>query len=145
MEHKKRPKSEEIRQAILTCLTLRLREDEAIKYLHSLGIGIQAAAYYKHKQKIKDDRFKRMRELANTGYIDYHLDAIATLDWVKKEMLTNYYKEKNPYKAVEILTQMVNLLPYFTEYIAETRGVMESKAILKPQSNTQDITSEIPS
>ena len=83
-----------------------------------------------------------MREMANTGFIDYHLDAIDTLEWAKKEMVGNYYKvlKTDPYKASEILTQIVNLLPYFAEYIAESKLVMERKVLTESQTNKETIT-----
>ena len=68
-----------------------------------------------------------MNEIADVGYIDYHLDAIDTLEWAKKEMISNYHNGKDPYKKSEILTQIINLLPYFVEYINETKEVMKYK------------------
>lgn len=100
-----------------------------------------------NKKKIRDSRFKRMREIADTGYIDYHLDAIDTLEWCKKEMVTNYYKvlKTDAYKATEILTQIINALPYFAEYIAESKEVMERKAIAESSSGKEEIKTAVPS
>ena len=43
---------------------------------------------------------------------------------------------KNPYKKTEILTQIINLLPYFAEYINETKEVMKDKILSNQQSAT---------
>jgi hypothetical protein len=45
--------------------------------------------------------------------------------------------EEDPYKRTEILTQIINLLPYFAEYVTETKEVMKNKAhIYESQTNT---------
>ncbi len=44
-------------------------------------------------------------------------------------MISNYHNGKDPYKKSEILTQIINLLPYFVDYINETKEVMKYKNI----------------
>lgn len=127
---------------IIHCIVQRLSVKESLAYLRSHDINISKATFLGHKRKIKESRFTRMRELADTGFIDYHLDSIDTLEWAKKELVANYYKlvKNDPYRASEIITQIVNLLPYFAEYIAESKQVMEHKAISESQTNKETIT-----
>ena len=106
-------KIEDCKQYVIHCIVPRFGPLEALAYLKGKGIEIQQSTYYKYRKIIKESRFKRMNQLADTGYIDYHLDAIDTLDFAKAEMIKNYHMEKDPYKRVEIMTQIVNLLPYF--------------------------------
>ena len=104
---------EDCKVYVIHCIVQRFGPLEALAYLKGKGIEIQQSTYYKYRKIIKESRFKRMNQLADTGYIDYHLDAIDTLDFAKAEMIKNYHMEKDPYKRVEIMTQIVNLLPYF--------------------------------
>lgn len=134
-----------VKTLIIHCMVQRLSVKESLVYLKTHNIIISRASLLAHKRKIKESRFARMREIADTGYIDYHLDAIDTLEWAKKEMITNYYAEKDPYKKNEMLTQLVNMLPYFAEYIAESKEVMERKAITESSTDQKEIKTTIPS
>jgi hypothetical protein len=57
-------------------------------------------------------------------------------------MIRNYHVEQDPYKKTEILTQIINLLPYFAEYVTETKEVMKNKAYINEQSPTNTIKTE---
>ena len=135
-------KIEDCKQYVIHCIVQRFGPLEALAYLKGKGIEIQQSTYYKYRKIIKESRFKRMNQLADTGYIDYHLDAIDTLDFAKAEMIKNYHLEKDPYKRVEIMTQIVNLLPYFSEYVTETKEVMKNKALINEQSPASKIETE---
>ena len=135
-------KIEDCKQYFIHCIVQRFGPLEALAYLKGKGIEIQQSTYYKYRKIIKENRFKRRNQLADTGYIDYHLDAIDTLDFAKAEMIKNYHMEKDPYKRVEIITQIVNLLPYFSEYVTETKEVMKNKAFINEQSPASKIETE---
>lgn len=129
-------KSEDLRKYIIHCIVQRFSTKEALSYLKAHDFPLAESTYFEYKKKIKEQRFSRMRELADTGYIDYHLDALDTLEWVKKEMVANYHIEQDPYKRVEILTQITNTLSFFDGYLSETKGVMERKAIKNTEAET---------
>ena len=133
---------EDCKLYVIHAIVQRFSPNEALAYLKSKGIEIKQSTYYKYRKIIKESRFKRMNQIADTGYIDYHLDAIDTLDFVKAEMIRNYHKEQDPYKKTEILTQIINLLPYFAEYVTETKEVMKNKAYINEQSPTNTIETE---
>lgn len=133
---------EDCKLYVIHCIVQRLSPKEALAYLKEKGIEIQQSTYYKYRKIIKESRFKRMNQIADTGYIDYHLDAIDTLDFAKAEMIKNYHMEMDPYKKTEIMTQIVNLLPYFAEYVTETKEVMKNKALIIEQSPTDTIETE---
>lgn len=118
----------------------RLTEIESLAYLKSHGYNISVQTLRVNKKKIRDSRFTRMRTLADTGYIDYHLDGIDTIEWIKKEMVSNYYQvlKKDPYKATEILTQIANLSPFLAEHIAETKEVMTNKVVSQLQATEKE-------
>ena len=133
---------EDCKVYVIHCIVQRFGPLESLAYLKSKGIEIQQSTYYKYRKIIKDSRFKRMNQLADTGYIDYHLDAIDTLDFAKAEMIKNYHLEMDPYKRIEIMTQIINLLPYFAEYVTETKEVMKNKAFINEQSPASKIETE---
>jgi hypothetical protein len=133
------------RTLIIHCMVQRLTVKESLDYLRKHDIDISKAWFLEQKRRIKESRFSRMREIADTGFIDYHLDAIDTMEWAKKEMIANYDNEQDPYKRVEILTQIINMLPYFAEYISESKKVMELKAIAESSSSKEEIKTTVPS
>lgn len=133
------------RTLIIHCMVQRLTVKESLDYLRKHDIDISKAWFLEQKRRIKESRFSRMREIADTGYIDYHLDAIDTMEWAKKEMIANYENERDPYKRVEILTQLINMLPFFAEYVAETKEVMERKAIAESAASKEKVTAAVPS
>jgi monoamine oxidase len=68
---------------------------------------------------------------------DYFMMGLVNL-WI-----LNGTRRLDLYKKVEILTQIVNLLPYFSEYIIETKEVMiRDKAHTGEQSQTSKIQTE---
>ena len=132
--------NQEVKTLIIHCIVQRLDEVESLEYLARKGHNIKRSTFYNTKKKIIQSRFTRMREIADTGYIDYHLDAIDTLEWAKREMVNNYNNETDPYKKQEMLTQIINTLPFFAEYIAESKQVIENKAISQSQTDKETIT-----
>lgn len=133
--------NQETNQLIIHCIVQRLNEIESLEYLANHGHNIKKTTFYKLKKRIKNSRFSRMREIADTGHIDYHLDAIDTFNWAKKELVKCAEEEKDPHKRAEILTQIINLEPYFTEYVNETKEVMTNK-IASEQTADQEILTE---
>ena len=85
---------EDCKLYVIHCIVQRLGPLESLAYLRTKGIVIQQSTYYKYRKIIKESRYKRMNEIADVGYIDYHLDAIDTLEWAKKELIANYHNEK---------------------------------------------------
>ena len=108
---------------------------EAITYLEEKGYKMSLKQYDRIKHKIIESRHTRINEIANSGFIDAHLEAIDTFLEIKRQMWINYQAEQHPYKKVEILTQIANLQPYINEYYASTKDVMidKTKAVIEEQ------------
>jgi len=130
---------------IIHCMVQRLTTKESLQFLAAHDIHISKQTLMEWKRRIKENRFRRMNEIADTGHVDYHLDAIDTIEWAKKEMVAQYYKEreKDPVKATDILVAIVNLGPIMTGYISESKEVMKNKAILESTERKESIASEI--
>src|ERR1044071_933419 len=126
---KKRPftKDKDLRLLVINTIATRMSRPEAINYLKSKDYNISVRQYDRLKQNILESRHKRISDIANTGFIDAHLEAIDTFIQIKREMWKQYEQEQHPYKKVEILTQIANLQPYINEYYSATKDVMESK------------------
>jgi hypothetical protein len=119
----------DLRQHIISCIGIGFHEKESLVFLKGKGYDISGITYNRIKKSIKDSRFKRMNDISNTGFIDAHLQTLDNLLLIRKEMWLNYQQEKNPYKKVEILTQIANLEPYIRECYNSTPQVMENKTI----------------
>ena len=123
------PKSrdKDLRLLVIYTIATRMSRAEAKQYLDSKGYVMSLKQYDRIKKGIIESRHTRINEIANTGFIDAHLEAIDTFLNIKKEMWINYHAETHPYKKVEILTQIANLQPYINEYYASTKDVMIDK------------------
>jgi len=127
---------------------MKYSEAESLRYMTDKGYSLTNITYRRIKHNILEDRTNRLNAIANNGYIDAHLDTIDNLNHIKQQMWIQYDIEQNPYRKVEILTQIANLEPYLSEYYALTKKVIEDKArnnirTLKPKGK-HDITSDIP-
>jgi hypothetical protein len=122
-------RNKELRLLVINCIAMRFTEKESLSYLKTEGYDITARTYHRIKKDIVESRFKRMNEISDTGFIDSHLQSLDTLLHCQKEMWTNYYQCKDPYKKVEILTQICNLQPFISEYTSQSRQVMQNKTI----------------
>lgn len=120
-------KDKELKLLVINCIVTHKSNTDSLKYLHEHDYPLSRAQFERIKSDIKQSRHKRTSEIANTGFIDAHLEAIDTFTEIKKEMWLNYYAEQNPYKKVEILTQIANLQPYINEYYSTTREIIEDK------------------
>jgi hypothetical protein len=123
------PKSrdKDLRLLIINTIATRMSRPEAKQYLEDKGYTMSLKQYDRIKKNIIDNRHSRINEIANTGFIDAHLEAIDTFLNIKREMWINYHNETHPYKKVEILTQIANLQPYINEYYSSTQDIMVSK------------------
>ena len=120
-------KDKDLKLLIINCIVTNKNRQDSLNYLKDNGYDLSRAQYDRIKKTIKDSRHKRTSEIANTGFIDAHLEAIDTFTEIKKEMWKQYYAETHPYKKVEILTQIANLQPYINEYYDTTKDIIEHK------------------
>jgi len=140
------PKSrdKDLRLLIINCIATRMSRAESQTYLENKGYKMSLKQFDRIKKNIIDSRHSRINEIANTGFIDAHLEAIDTFLNIKREMWINYNNEQHPYKKVEILTQIANLQPYINEYYASTQDIMVSKTTkaLESANDNKDINKE---
>ena len=128
----------ELRAYIINCMVMRFSEKESLAYLKGHGFEIHERTLYQIKKRIKESRFKRIKEIFDYGIIDQHLQAIDLLNTTVKEMWVNYHKESDPYKKVDILTQIINVQPYLSDYYYGTKKVVEKKKIEETDTIKQE-------
>ncbi len=131
-------KDKDLKLLIINCIVTNKNRHDSLSYLKDNGYDLSRAQYDRIKKYIKDSRHKRTSEIANTGFIDAHLEAIDTFTEIKKEMWKQYYAEQHPYKKVEILTQIANLQPYINEYYSTTRDIIETKDTEQYKQSIED-------
>jgi hypothetical protein len=122
----------ELRQYVLECMIFRYNQKESMKYIVKKGYNITDRTFRNIKKDIIKSRFKFFAELMDTGVIDQHIRAIQSIYHVQREMWINYEKCEDPYKKVEILTQIVNTLPFLSNYYKATKNVLIFKNKMSP-------------
>lgn len=106
-------------------MVMRFSEKESLAYLKGYGYEITGKTYYEIKKRIKKSRYKRIKDIFEFELVDQHLHAIDLLQTSIKEMWANYHKETDPYKKVDIITQIINVQPYLSDYYYGTHKVIE--------------------
>jgi hypothetical protein len=118
----------ELRQYVLECIIFRYSQKESIDYISKKGYNITDRTFRNIKRDIVQSRYKRVEEIFDTGLIDQHLQAIDAVKLAQREMWINYKNCIDPYKRVEILTQIINSLPFLSQYYKTIQIVlMKSK------------------
>ena len=85
---------------------------------------------------------ERLNLMAKVGFVDQHLDKIDKLEVIEKEMWKKYRECKDPYKGVEILTQIANLQPFLSAYYDSIRYVIKCRD--RDFSNSDYTTKDMP-
>ena len=117
--------------AVLETLTMKLNSPQALEYLKRNGIDISERTYFRCKKRIESLKWQRLYHIAEF-FTDQHLQRIDRLELVESLMWKNYQDEKSPFKKVEILTSIVNMQPYLSNYYGATRFVLEKRLKIDP-------------
>lgn len=113
----------ETQKAVIETITMRLHPTQALHYLKEAGHEMSRAKYFRHKKKIHEMKFERMKYIADY-FQDQHLERIDRCELVERLMWENYYAEKNPMNKVRILESIIEMQPYLSAYYDATRYVM---------------------
>lgn len=121
-------------QAVVQTLTMRLNEKQALFFLKQNGIDISRRTYFRCKKKVEGMKWQRLVHIAEL-FTDQHLQRIDKLELVEHLMWTEYEKEQSLFKRVEILSYIVNMQPYLSNYYGATRFVLEKRLKIDPIKN----------
>ena len=118
-------------RAVLDTLTMKLNSPQALEYLKRNGIEISERTYFRCKKRIESLKWQRLYHIAEL-FTDQHLERIDKLQLVESLMWKNYDAEQSPFKKVEILSSIVNMQPYLSNYYGATRFVLEKRLKIDP-------------
>ena len=118
-------------QAVLQTMTMQMSPKKALQYLKEVGCDISKRTYFRCKKKVESTKWQRLCHIAEV-FIDQHLQRIDRLELVESLMWDNYYKEKSPYRKVQILYSIVQMQPFLSNYYGATRFVLERRLKIDP-------------
>jgi hypothetical protein len=113
-------------KAVVDTMTMQLSPSQAVQYLKDEGYDMHKRTYFRYKKRIEASKWQRLYHIAEM-FTDQHLQRIDRLELVEHLMCKNYDAEKSPYKKVEILTSIVNMQPYLSNYYGATPFVLEKR------------------
>lgn len=130
-----------LKSYIIEIDVLGLHEKEALQRLADKGFDISRAYYYKIQKQIKESRLDRLHLIAKDGLIDSHLQILDTLNFIQKEILANYKKEKDPTKRVLILEKLEQLQYSKSSYMDASQYIYEKSQLRKKKKLEQETIS----
>jgi len=116
-------------KAIVETIRMRLSTEQALHYMKDNGFPISRATYFRHKKKLEEKKLERLYYMANLGFEYQCLDRIDGLELIEKKMWEEYNKEKDPWKRVQILKDIVEIQPYLSSIYEATKLVIDDKKI----------------
>jgi hypothetical protein len=117
--------------AVLQTMTMQMNPMKALEYLKGVGIDISKRTYFRCKKKVEATKWQRLYHIAEQ-FTDQHLQRIERLQLIESLMWKNYDAEKSPYKKVDILSSIVNMQPFLSNYYGATRFVLEKRLKIDP-------------
>ena len=112
----------ETQKAVVETITMR-HPMQALHYLKEAGHEMSRAKYFRHKKKINEMKFERMKYIAE-HFQEQHLERIDKCEIIESLMWVNYYAEKNPIHKVKILESITEMQQYLSAYFDATRDVL---------------------
>jgi hypothetical protein len=127
-------KDPEVRSIISKAMCLRLTEKETMDMLakhHHNNITFTRKTFYNIKEKLRKNMSERVNSIYGWEYLDEYLLSIDTIKLCQKKMWECVEQEKDPYKRVEILTQIINTQPLLIEYYHNTKKVLSQHKTIR--------------
>src|SRR5215211_2288007 len=118
-------------KAVVETIRMRLSTEQSLQYMKDNGFSISRATYFRHKKKLEEKKLERLYHMANLGFEYQCLDRIDDLELIEKKMWEEYNKEKDPWKRVQILKELVQIQPYLSSIYEATKFVIDDKKIIK--------------
>jgi hypothetical protein len=125
----------DVRSIISQSMCLRLTEKEIMALLAKQNIHFTRKTLYNIKQKIKKNVVERVNTVYDSEMLEEHFLAIDTIKLAQKKLWEYADQEQDPYKKAEIVTQIINTLPFLTEYYKSIKHVMTQHKSIKIQKD----------
>ena len=110
---------------------MKLSEKESLVFLKTRGHEISKIKYYEIKQKLRERRERRARDIASFELLDQHMERIDNLITIEHEQWRCYNTEKDKDKRSIILERIPNMQSDISAAYDATRKIMEKQAELK--------------
>lgn len=125
----------EIRSIISQSMCLRLTEKEIMTLLAKQDIKFTRKTLYNIKEKIKKSVSERVNTVYDYEMLEEHFLAIDTIKLAQKKFWEYVEQEQDPYKKAEIVTQIINTLPFLTEYYKSIKHVLRQHKSIQIQKD----------
>ena len=129
---------ERVKPYIIQAMAMNLSEEESLAYLKDRGFKISWQYFYRLKKQIKESRFARLSLIAQTQFVDQHLERIDQLELVNQEMW-KCYRNKD-YKAMDALIKIAELQTYISPFYEACKWVMEESINQNDKEKDQSIS-----
>jgi hypothetical protein len=93
-------------------------------FLAKAGIKFHVRSLYNIKNKIKRNISVRVNTVYDYEMLEEHFIAIEMIKLAQKKLWEYAEQEQDPYKKAEIVTQVVNTLPFLSEYYKSIKHVL---------------------
>jgi hypothetical protein len=124
-----------IRSLICQCICLRLTERETMDFLAKADIKFHVRSLYNIKNKIKRNISERVNTVYDYEMLEEHLLAIEMIKLAQKKLWEYAEQEQDPYKKAEIVTQVINTLPFLSEYYKSIKHVLRQHKSIQIQKD----------
>lgn len=128
-------KDPDVRSIISQGMCLRLTEKEIMTLLAKQNITFTRKTLYNIKEKIKKNVTERVNTVYDYEMLEEHFLAIDTIKLAQKKFWEYVEQEQDPYKKAEIVTQIINTLPFLTEYYKSIQHVLRQHKSIQIQKD----------
>ena len=73
-------------------------------------------------------KLERLHFIAKVAFEEQHLEWVDRMELIENQMWINYWKEKDHFKKVKILVEIVNIQPYISSYYDATKNLVEGQS-----------------
>jgi hypothetical protein len=129
-------------KAVVETIRMRLSTEQALQYMKENGFFVSRATYFRHKKKLEEKKLERLYHMATLGFEYQYLDRIEGIELIEKKMWEEYNKEKDPFKRVQILKDIVEIQPYLSsiyeasKFVIDDKKMIKTKDIIEPNNKT---------
>lgn len=125
----------ETQKAVIETVTMGLHPTQALHYLKDAGHAMSRAKYFRHKKKLQEMKFERMKYIAE-HFQEQHLERIDKCEIIERLMWENYAAEQDPTKRVAILKSILEMQTYLSVYYDSTRFILRQS--MKSNADLED-------
>jgi len=113
----------------------------ALSWLKSKGYDTSQSDYYRTLAVLDQQSLSRLNELGRSFTIVL-ADELVKIQSIEKQLYEEYHKEPHPINRARILKMILEMQPYLTAIITETRSIIENNAIKQKDNILSTISTD---